>query len=336
MTIVGGAQRLRGYAKLPELWPRSYPGRSYRLPVLWSTPSIIGKPDVLRSRASPVPDQHEAGNAAETGCRHHSRDPDVEKKLSIEAFPESNCVSVLGIPTSCSSFRGYFFSCPHGAPAGLPQRRQPGHGGLRRVSARRPSAPRWALSASGLSVRRSPRRDAGVHRWWQGLLLGVFASSVLSHLDLHADLPVKFVSDFDWRIFFYSLAMVRWWGWWWASCRAAHCKGECNTGFARGHPRVASGLALAARWPGYSTDRGSLVLLAVAALFGAVLPPMRPWIWDSNPDHVTNLASIDSHQIGLTDGEARDLAANITARLHQLAGEGNSRNSMTGSLTKIP
>ena len=30
--------------------------------------------------------------------------------------------------------------------------------------------------------------------------------------------------------------------------------------------------------------------------------------------------AIDSHEIGMTDGEARDLAANITARLHQLAG----------------
>jgi hypothetical protein len=29
---------------------------------------------------------------------------------------------------------------------------------------------------------------------------------------------------------------------------------------------------------------------------------------------------LDAHEIGMNDGEARDLAANITARLHQLAG----------------
>jgi predicted permease len=41
--------------------------------------------------------------------------------------------------------------------------------------------------------------------------------------------------------------------------------------------------------------------------------------WGFKPDHVMNFA-IDSREIGMTDGEARDLAANITARLHQLAG----------------
>jgi hypothetical protein len=64
---------------------------------------------------------------------------------------------------------------------------------------------------------------------------------------------------------------------------------------------------------------GSLVLLVVAALFVRSLSAMQTMDFGFKPDHVMNFA-IDSHQIGMNDGEARDLAANITANLHQLAG----------------
>jgi hypothetical protein len=159
----------------------------------------------------------------------------------------------------------------------------------------------------------------------------VFASSVLSHLDLHADLPVKFVSDFDWRIFFYSLAMALLAGVVVGIVPALRiAKANVNTVLHEGTRGVASGR----HWlrDGLVTLQiaGSLVLLVVAALFVRSLAAMQTMDLGFKPDHVMNFA-IDSHQIGLTDGEARDLAANITARLHQLAGEGNSRNSMTGS-----
>src|ERR1700728_5381746 len=64
---------------------------------------------------------------------------------------------------------------------------------------------------------------------------------------------------------------------------------------------------------------GSLVLLVVAALFVRSLAAMQTMDFGFKPDHVMNFV-INSHQIGMTDGEARDLAANITDRLHQLAG----------------
>ena len=57
----------------------------------------------------------------------------------------------------------------------------------------------------------------------------------------------------------------------------------------------------------------------VAALFVRSLVAMQTMDFGFKPDHVMNFV-IDSHQIGMTDDEARDLAANITARLHQLAG----------------
>jgi hypothetical protein len=155
----------------------------------------------------------------------------------------------------------------------------------------------------------------------------VFASSVLSHLDLHADLPVKFVSDFDWRIFFYSLAMALLAGVVVGIVPALRiAKANVNTVLHAGTRGVTSGR----HWlrDGLVTLQiaGSLVLLVVAALFVRSLAAMQTMDLGFKPDHVMNFA-IDSHQIGLTDGEARDLAANITVRLHQLAGEGNSRST---------
>jgi predicted permease len=64
---------------------------------------------------------------------------------------------------------------------------------------------------------------------------------------------------------------------------------------------------------------GSLVLLVVAALFVRSLTAMQAMDFGFKPDHVMNFA-IDAHEIGMSDGEARELAANITTRLHQLAG----------------
>ena len=54
-----------------------------------------------------------------------------------------------------------------------------------------------------------------------GVLLGMFASSALSRLDLHADLPTpNLLSTLDWRILLFIPLRSRCWeGWWWAWCR---------------------------------------------------------------------------------------------------------------------
>jgi predicted permease len=64
---------------------------------------------------------------------------------------------------------------------------------------------------------------------------------------------------------------------------------------------------------------GSLVLLVVTALFVRSLEAMQTTDFGFKPDHVLNLV-LDGNEIGLTDAQTRDLAANITARLQQLAG----------------
>ena len=126
--------------------------------------------------------------------------------------------------------------------------------------------------------------------------------------------------DFDWRIFFYSFAIALLAGLVVGIVPALRtAKSNVNNFLHEGSRGIASGR----HWLRDSLVAlqiaGSLVLLVVAALFVRSLAAMQTMDFGFKPDHVMNFA-IDSHEIGMSDGEARDLAANITARLHQLAG----------------
>ena len=153
-----------------------------------------------------------------------------------------------------------------------------------------------------------------------GVVLGMSASGALARLDLHTDLPVKFVFDFDWRIFFYSFAIALLAGLVVGIVPALRiAKANVNTVLHEGSRGVTGGR----HWLRDSLVAlqiaGSLVLLVVAGLFVRSLSAMQTMDFGFKPDHVMNFA-IDAHEIGMSDAEARDLAANITARLHQLAG----------------
>jgi predicted permease len=153
-----------------------------------------------------------------------------------------------------------------------------------------------------------------------GVVMGMGASGALSRLDLHTDLPVKFVFDFDWRIFFYSFAIALLAGLVVGIVPALRiAKSNVNAFLHEGSRGITSGR----HWLRDSLVAlqiaGSLVLLVVAALFVRSLSAMQTMDFGFKPDHVMNFA-IDAHEIGMSDGEARELAANITARLHQLAG----------------
>ena len=127
--------------------------------------------------------------------------------------------------------------------------------------------------------------------------------------------------DFDWRIFFYSFAIgslaglvvgiVP------APCGLA--KANVNTVLHEGSRGMTAGRHWLRDGLVCMQIAGSLVLLVVAALFVRSLAAMQTMDLGFKPDHVMNFV-IDSHQIGMTDAEARDLAANITVGLHQLAG----------------
>jgi predicted permease len=61
------------------------------------------------------------------------------------------------------------------------------------------------------------------------------------------------------------------------------------------------------------------VLLVIAGLFVRSLSAMQTTDFGFKPDHVMNFA-VDANEIGMTDEQTRHLAANIRARLHQIAG----------------
>src|ERR1700733_4642444 len=248
--------------------------------------------------------------------------PEIEKKLSIEAFPEPELRIGAGDPNIMFIISGLFLSlalmvlllaCVNVANLVM----------VRATAREREMAIRTALGAQrsrliGQMITESVM--LALIGGGMGVVLGVWASSALSHLNLHADLPVKFVFDFDWRIFSYSFAIALLAGVVVGIVPALRiAKANVNTVLHEGSRGVAGGR----HWLRDSLVAlqiaGSLVLLVVAGLFVRSLSAMQTMDFGFKPDHVLN-AVVDPGEIGMSDAEARDLAANITARLHQLAG----------------
>jgi predicted permease len=248
--------------------------------------------------------------------------PDVEKKLSIEAFPEPQLRVNAGDPNALLVVTGLFLSlalmvlllaCVNVANLVM----------VRATAREREMAIRTALGAQRSRLIRQMITESvmlALIGGGMGVAMGMGASGALSRLDLHTDLPVKFVFDFDWRIFFYSLAIALLAGVVVGIVPALRiAKSNVNAFLREGSRGIASGR----HWFRDSLVAlqiaGSLVLLVVAALFVRSLSAMQTMDFGFKPDHVMNFA-LDAHEIGMSDSEARDLAANITARLHQLAG----------------
>ena len=250
------------------------------------------------------------------------RHPDVEKKLGIDTFPEPQVRVNPGYPNIMLVIAGLFLSlalmvlllaCVNVANLVM----------VRATAREREMAIRTALGATHSRLIRQMITESlllALAGGGMGVLLGMYASSALSRLDLHADIPIRFVFAFDWRIFSYSFGIALLAGVVVGIVPALRiAKANVNTvlhegsrGLTHGRHWLRDGLVAL-------QIAGSLVLLVVAALFVRSLSAMQAMDLGFKPDHVLNLM-IDSHEIGMTDGEARDLAVNITARLHQLAG----------------
>ncbi len=248
--------------------------------------------------------------------------PDVEKKLGIEAFPEPQLRINAGDPNMMFVIAGLFLSlalmvlllaCVNVANLVM----------VRATAREREMAIRTALGAQSSRLIRQMITESlmlALLGGGMGVLLGVGASGALGRLDLHTDLPIQMAFDFDWRIFFYSFAVALLAGVVVGIVPALRiAKANVNTVLHEGSRGVTSGR----HWLRDSLVAlqiaGSLVLLVVAALFVRSLSAMQTMDFGFKPDHVMNLA-VDAHEIGMGDAEARDLAANITARLHDLAG----------------
>ena len=248
--------------------------------------------------------------------------PDVEKNLTIEAYPERTLRINTGDPNTIYIIAGLFLSlavmvlllaCVNVANLVL----------VRATVREREMAIRTALGARhariiGQMVTESVTLAllGGI----AGVVLGVWAGGALGHLDLHADLPVLLAFNFDWRIFLYSFSIALLAGVVVGVAPALRAiKSNINSVLHEGSRGVTGGR----HWlrDGLVTLQiaGSLVLLVVAALFVRSLSAMQTMDFGFKPDHVLNFV-IDGNEIGLSDSQMRSLSSNISTRLHQLGG----------------
>lgn len=153
-----------------------------------------------------------------------------------------------------------------------------------------------------------------------GVLLGMSASSALSHVNLRTGLPVALSTNFDWHIFLYSFSIALLAGVATGIMPALRLRKanlsmalhEGSRGVTRGRHWLRDGLVTL-------QVAGSLVLLVVAGLFVRSLEAFQTADLGFKPDHVLNL-SVNTSDIGMTDAQTRELAGNILSRLRELAG----------------
>jgi len=248
--------------------------------------------------------------------------PEFEKKLTIEAYPEPQLRINPGDPHTMYIIAGLFLSlavmvlllaCVNVANLVL----------VRATAREREMAIRSALGArhSRLVVQMITESALlALMGGAMGVVLGMLASNALNYLDLQTDLPLRFISGFDWRIFFYSFAIAMLAGIGVGLAPALNiARANVNAVLHEGSRGVTSGRHWLRDGLVAVQIAGSLVLLVVAALFVRSLSAMQTMDFGFKPDHVLNFI-VDSNEIGMNDAEARDLAARITDRLHQLAG----------------
>jgi predicted permease len=248
--------------------------------------------------------------------------PDIEKQLDIEAFPETSVRINPGNPRTMYVIAGLFLglavmvlllACVNVANLVL----------VRATVREREMAIRSALGAARARLFAQTLTESlllALIGGAAGVVLGMWVSNALSHLNLHAPFPIVLAFSFDWRIFLYSfliaslaglvVGMV-------PALRIARANvstvlHEGGRGVTAGRHWVRDGLVAL-------QIAGSLVLLVVASLFTRSLGAMETMDFGFNPDHVLNFV-IDSNEVGMTAEQGRDLAANLTARLHQFAG----------------
>jgi predicted permease len=153
-----------------------------------------------------------------------------------------------------------------------------------------------------------------------GVVLGMWASSALSHLNLHFDIPISLSFQFDWRIFLYSFAMALLTGVVVGLAPALRiAKANLNIVLHEGGRGITGGRHWLRDTLVVMQISGSLVLLVVAGLFVRSLGALETTDFGFKPDHVLNI-SFDTSLIGMKDAQARTLTDAIQARIHRLAG----------------
>jgi len=261
----------------------------------------------------------ELGVVAQRLMRQH---PEVEKKLDIEVFPEPTLRVNTGDSTTMYVVAALFMSlavmvlllaCVNVANLVL----------VRATVREREMAIRAALGARrrrliGQMITESV--TLALIGGGMGVILGVWASTALSHINPHADVPITLSFKFDWRIFLYSFAVAMLAGIVVGLVPALRiARSNVNTVLHEGGRGVTGGRHWLRDGLVALQIAGSLVLLVVAGLFVRSLTAMQKMDFGFKPDHVMNFV-VDANEIGMSDEQTRDLAGNIRRRLHQLAG----------------
>jgi predicted permease len=248
--------------------------------------------------------------------------PEAEKGVALSALPEQSLRVVSGDPNTIYLMAALFLSlaamvlllaCVNVANLVL----------VRGTVREREMAIRTALGARRMRLLRQMITESvllAAMGGGAGVVLGMWASAALGHLNIHADIPVNFSFEFDWRIFVYSFAIALGAGLVVGIVPALRvARANVNGALREGSRGVTSGR----HWFRDSLVAlqmaGSLVLLVVAALFVRSLTAMQTMDFGFKPDQVLNL-SLDPTEIGMSDAQTRALTANMLDRLHELAG----------------
>jgi len=248
--------------------------------------------------------------------------PEFEKKLGIEVFTEPSLRINAGDPKTMYIVSGLFLSlavmvlllaCVNVANLVL----------VRATTREREMAIRTALGAQRSRLIRQMITESvtlALIGGLAGVALGMWGSSALSHLNVHADLPVLLSFGFDWRIFMYSFTVALLAGVIVGLVPALRiAKGNINAVLHEGSRGVTGGRHWLRDGLVALQIASSLVLLVIAGLFVRSLSAMQTTDFGFKPDHVMNFV-IDANEIGMNDAQTRVLASNIRTRLHQVAG----------------
>ena len=151
-----------------------------------------------------------------------------------------------------------------------------------------------------------------------GVVLGMWASTALGHVNLHLDVPFSLSVEFDWRIFLYALGIAVLAGIVVGIVPALRlAKANVNAVLHTGGRGTTGGRHWMRDTLIVLQITGSLVMLVVAGLFVRSLGALQATDFGFEPGHVLNL-SFATNLIGINDSQTQDLTNNIRARLHQL------------------
>ncbi len=248
--------------------------------------------------------------------------PEFEKKVDLAAFPEASMRINGGDPNIMYVISGLFL-----ALAGMVLLLacvNVGNLVLVRATVReREMAIRSALGARHFRLLRQMLTETvslALLGGTLGIVLGMFANAALSRVDLHADLPITFTSDFDWRIFLFSFLIALAAGILVGLVPAYRMsKANVNALLHEGGRGVSSRRSWLRDSLVAFQIAGSLVLLVVTFLFVRSLSAMQTMDFGFQPDPVLNF-SVDPSEIGMSAKQTMELTDNLLSRLHQLAG----------------